>query len=78
MHAVKLVLGGVVGIIVGTIGGFIALGLQLSREHPGVMIGIDPRGLCSAPIFWIVLLPSIALFTYLFSRIGRNKRPSQL
>lgn len=78
MKTLKLLAGLILGLLIGTVGGFIATGLQLGREHPGVMIGISPAGLAHTPIFWTVLLVSVVCITYLFSRIGRHKHLSKM
>jgi hypothetical protein len=74
MKMLKLLAGVILGLLIGTIGGFISTGLQLSRTHPGQMIGISPAGLARTPIFWAVLFISVICFAYLFSRIGARKR----
>ncbi len=82
MRAVKIFVGAVIGLMVGTVLGFVAAVWKVSRDLPpqfrGQSVGYDPVFLRHEPIFWAVLLLSVLGFAYLFSRIGRRNHSSRV
>ena len=82
MKALRITAGSVIGLFVGTVLGFLAVGWQVRRDspplRPGEGVGIDIFYLLRDPVFWVVLLLSAFVFAYLFSRIGHSRRAAQV
>ena len=86
MRTLKILLGGIVGLLVGAVLGFVAVAWWSTRglppPPPGQGVGWDPISLLHVPIFWATtLLCALAfgyLFGHLFSRIGSARRHAQM
>jgi ABC-type lipoprotein release transport system permease subunit len=86
MKVVKVVTGGILGLPIGAVLGFVAAAWWSTLGSPsppsGQAVGWDPISLLHLPMFWASVmfcaLASACVFAYLFSRIGHNKRPSQV
>lgn len=82
MKSLKVVVGALVGLLVGTVFAFLAVVWEVRRmlppSTPGESVGIDINVFWHEPIFWVVLLCNVIGFAYSFSRIGHDRQHSHL
>jgi hypothetical protein len=86
MKIVKALIGGILGLTVGAVLGFVGIAWWIIARSPspppGYAVGWDPISLIHVPMFCATVLFCAVAFAYLFgylvSRIGRSKRPSQV
>jgi hypothetical protein len=82
VKALKIVIGAIVGLFVGSLLAFLAVGWQVRRTNPplapGEAVGIDINFILRDPVFWVVLMCSVVGVAYLFNRIGRSRRHARM
>jgi hypothetical protein len=74
MRLLKEFLGAALGLVLGSVAAMWQVTLRRPSHLPGQVAVMVLR----FPIFWVVLLLSIAGFAYLFSRIGHARQHARM